>query len=280
MVLGVFFDTRKARGRRDAAEGGPDLAQALRSDRLYFEAGGHLTHTEDFTLATVPGFERLAAGNVGFLDRWPERGRALEACLRAIEGCFRAAGAAAVRFYAPEPDAGAHRQLAALGYSARAETMFRRRASAEDQASRLTMFPILTESNWARKLDLQRTSETPSDGHAADPADWVAFERFKCAHSGLTFQGFEDGGGMVATMGFLPLSPRVIRLKNLLVHADARGRGIAREVLRLSFHHAWERGADWLILFAVAGTSSDRLYRAAGSEVLGSVWECSRTLET
>lgn len=281
MASRMFFDSRRPRKRTPgrADERAIFLARALRSDRLYFEAGARLTHRPGFTLATAPGFERLAAGNVGFLERWPERRRALKVRLREIEELFHAAGAASVRFYGPAPEPDTQRRLAALGYAVREETLFRRQAAADGGSFPITMFPIRTESDWARKLGLQRTSEIPPDGHAADPDGWVALERFKCAHSDLTFQGFEDDSGMVATMGFLPVPERMIRLKNLLVRTDARGRGIARDVLRLSFHHAWAQGAEWLILFAVAGTSSERLYRGAGSEFLGSVWEYSRLVE-
>lgn len=262
-------------GRADSAGAAGLLASTLHSDRLYFEAGAHLTEAEGFTLATVPGFERLAAGNAGFLERWPP-GAALRSRICEIEALFRAASASRVRFYAPAPGPGQLRHMARLGYTMREERAYGFRAAPACPSPGLTMGPVLSDADWAAKLELQRSSGLPSDGHVCAPQDWVALERLKAASSNLAFYRFQNGGRILAAVAFLPVSPHVVRLKNLLVRADARRQGVARDVLKMALGRVFDMDAGYMVLLGIRGSPGDHLYRAAGGRDLGSVYEFSR----
>lgn len=69
----------------------------------------------------------------------------------------------------------------------------------------------------------------------------------------------------------LPNGAHRAEVSKLLVHRDARGRGLGRHLLAVAEHAAAERGRSLLLLDTETGSPAERLYGSAGWTRLGSV---------
>jgi putative acetyltransferase len=83
---------------------------------------------------------------------------------------------------------------------------------------------------------------------------------------GGAFWVAEDGSGrIVATCGLCPVDERVIELRKMYVHPDARRQGIARRLLALALAFARERGFERVELeTASVLREAIALYRKSG----------------
>ena len=77
-----------------------------------------------------------------------------------------------------------------------------------------------------------------------------------------------EGGRVVGTVGLRPELKANGRHRaevvKLLVHRDARGRGVARRLLAAAESAAADAGMSLLVLDTQTGSAAERLYRAAG----------------
>ncbi|NJP66903.1 GNAT family N-acetyltransferase [Streptomyces sp. ventii] len=65
-------------------------------------------------------------------------------------------------------------------------------------------------------------------------------------------------------------------IRKLLVHRDARGEGIGRELLTAARHHAAATGLSLLLLDTATGSPAERLYRSDGWTPYGVVPDFAR----
>ncbi|NWG45747.1 MAG: GNAT family N-acetyltransferase [Alphaproteobacteria bacterium] len=249
---------------------------ARQSERSYFAAGAQTVSGQGWHASVMEGLTRLPAACVGYLDRPEPDGGALQ--LAAAERAFTELGASVIRLYTSLPSA-FDEGLAAAGYEGRVERVFafdlrdRRHEGAPE--ARL----VDDEGAWRLKARIHAGLVRSSDGHEAAPADWLDMERRKVEAGGLLMFLFgEPGGPPVSTAGLIPLPGGVMRAKNLLVRADARGRGAGRALLRGLLAEAARRGASDLVVLAVEGSVGERLYRGAGGVDIGGLREWARPL--
>ncbi|MDQ0376301.1 GNAT family N-acetyltransferase [Amycolatopsis thermophila] len=84
-----------------------------------------------------------------------------------------------------------------------------------------------------------------------------------------------DGARLVGTVQIrpasLPNAPHRAELAKLLVHRDARGRGLGRALLAEAERGARTAGATLLVLDTETGSPAERLYRSAGWTEAGTV---------
>ncbi|MER8182248.1 GNAT family N-acetyltransferase [Kitasatospora sp. NPDC094015] len=84
-----------------------------------------------------------------------------------------------------------------------------------------------------------------------------------------------DGERLLGTvqlrLNTMPNSRHRAELAKLIVHSDARGRGLGRELLRHAEQEAPALGVGLLLLDTQSGSPAERLYASAGWTRLGSV---------
>ena len=97
------------------------------------------------------------------------------------------------------------------------------------------------------------------DAPAATP------ELFRTEAGGLFLVGFDDDGRPLCGGGLKRLGPGVVEIKRMYVHEDARGRGLARELLAALEEAARELGYRRVRLdTGPRQPHAERLYRSAG----------------
>ncbi|MEV0617412.1 GNAT family N-acetyltransferase [Nonomuraea sp. NPDC050404] len=103
--------------------------------------------------------------------------------------------------------------------------------------------------------------------HEAAAAWWRAQAPAVAAGSFLVW-GCRVDGAMVATIGLvLPAKPNSrhrAEVVKLMVHRDARGRGLSRALLATAERAALDLGADLLMLDTETGSTAERVYLTGG----------------
>lgn len=107
---------------------------------------------------------------------------------------------------------------------------------------------------------------TPFDREAA--AAWWRERAPAVADGSLAVWVCRDAGGIVATISLAlagkPNSRHRAEVSKLLVHRDARGRGLARALLATVEAAAAEAGVTLLVLDTRTGSAAERLYLTGG----------------
>ncbi|WP_327104031.1 GNAT family N-acetyltransferase [Nonomuraea glycinis] len=114
---------------------------------------------------------------------------------------------------------------------------------------------------------------TPFDREAA--AVWWRERAPAVADGSLIVWVCRDAGGIVATVSLAlpgkPNSRHRAEVSKLLVHRDARGRGLARALLATAEAAAAEAGVSLLVLDTRTGSAAERLYLTGGWTLFGVV---------
>ncbi|GGP06149.1 GNAT family N-acetyltransferase [Nonomuraea glycinis] len=114
---------------------------------------------------------------------------------------------------------------------------------------------------------------TPFDREAA--AVWWRERAPAVADGSLIVWVCRDAGGIVATVSLAlpgkPNSRHRAEVSKLLVHRDARGRGLARALLATVEAAAVEAGVSLLVLDTRTGSAAERLYLTGGWTLFGVV---------
>jgi len=101
---------------------------------------------------------------------------------------------------------------------------------------------------------------------------WVAFERAKCQTGRMTAYLARDVSRAVGT--FCILEHRgYLRLKNLLVHPEARRQGVGERIIREALRLARQMELEGIVAFAVSDGPGEHLYRSAKMTQGGQVIE-------
>ena len=249
----------------------------LRTDAEYFAAAAEELRFTGGRLLRMRGLEQVPAGCIAVADK------VTPAFLAQASELASASGASLLRFYTPLGDATSEGQLLDAGLDCSVEHGFAIAAGQETKdflsigTVAAEVRPVRGDGDWRRKLELAASLEQLPDGKQATAAAWTELERRKC-----------EAGYMEAYLielddqacGAFAMAPRggLLRLKNLVVHPDYRGRGLARAAVRHAVGHAGENGFEWVGAFAIAGGTGQRLYERCGFAAITSQVEWSRPL--
>jgi GNAT superfamily N-acetyltransferase len=108
-----------------------------------------------------------------------------------------------------------------------------------------------------------------------EAADWWRSISGAIANGLVILLTAREGDHIVGTvqlrLALLPNSRHRAEVAKLLVHRDARRRGIARRLLATIEDVARREGRTLLVLDTISGSEADRLYRSLGWTAVGSV---------
>lgn len=260
----------------ERSEPRPDqLTRALRTDCLYFELGAELEDLTGATLAWTPAFVAAPAASVihrvepgvvaGHGPGW----------LASTESDLAKRGIRLARIYLMNRDAGMDRLLHDGGYACREELVFT--GELPESPVPLTIRPVLTDKDWARKRAFHEGIPESPDGHGNAAADLTGLERHKCAHGMEAFLAEIDGRpvGVVAALR----GDGITRIKNVLVHPGHRRQSVATALVQHVAALGRSRGTNEQCLIALKGGAGEKLYRTIGMTVVGSCFEWSKRLD-
>lgn len=233
----------------------------IESDRAYFEAGAELRQLRGAVLAHVPGFEALAASAVVHRVDPRVAGAAPRPWLRGVEAQCRHRGLGTARLYLDSADSAIDVALQRLGYSCQAEVGFVQRAAV--YRSDVLLEPIASEAGWQQKLALHAQDVVGPDGHPIDAALWTALEQRRQVAGYQTAYLAMQRGAVVGTIAFAKVGG-LFRLKNIVVAASHRRRGVGAAMVRAGLTLAHREGMAVMGCFGLAGAQGESLYRSTG----------------
>jgi len=252
------------------------LQAILESDAAYFDAGAVLEPVPGGLIARIKGLENLPAACVvhrinpralpADLDDWVD---GVEA--RLLEHHVRLS-----RIYLHQAHAPTESVLRARGYRCRAEAAVAL-VSMPGEPS-LSLRTIKSEPDWEEKLAYHAPSNHSPDGYLYEPAEWVEMERIKC-DAGYMRACFIEKQGEVVGVVSLAVRAGLLRFKNLMVHPDFRGQGIAVATVQSCARHANRLGLDLAGAFTLAEDSENSFYHKAGCQTIGKITEWKKDLE-
>ncbi|WP_431782157.1 N-acetyltransferase family protein [Streptomyces chumphonensis] len=140
---------------------------------------------------------------------------------------------------------------------------------------------LLAEADTLARLLVDVVADGASVGflaplpHAEARSWWLARADAVTAGAALVWVARTPDGRAVGTItltpGGMPNGRHRADVAKLMVHPDARGRGVARDLLRAAEDAAREAGFTLLVLDTETGSPAERLYRAAGWTEAGTV---------
>jgi len=250
------------------------LAEAIETDRAYFEMGASVRTLPGAVLAWMPGFSASPAAAVIHRVNPVEVAGAETGWVGQVEEALMEVGASFARIYLDAPDKAVGELLRNAGYVDRDELIFT--GSIPLPSTELKLRPVISEADWARKLAFHREAEITPDGHHNDPSDWVALEKRKCA-SGMEAFLAEIDREPVGAIGAI-WRDGLLRLKNIVVHPARRRRAVGQAMLARLSELGRARGVFEQCVLAVRGEVGEYFYRAIGLQPIGVQVEWSKRL--
>lgn len=141
--------------------------------------------------------------------------------------------------------------------------------SLTDLAAGYTARPVTTPADWAALVDLAMVQNAETGDYPDDEYRPFVEQRTKAreqlvADGGAQFFAAFDGDGeIVASLGIVACGA-VGRYQDVGTRADHRKRGIARHLLAVAGHWAFEQGCESLVIVTEVDNPAARLCRAAG----------------
>lgn len=242
-------------------------AELLESDAAYFDAAAMIEPIEGAVLSRLPGLEHLPAGAVVHRIEPNAIRLGAESWVASVEALSRARQVPRVRIYLHRAEPKIERALRARKYAERREVGLVRTtemvASDERAFSGVRLEEVADLSGWDEKRRIHEATDITADGHPCDARSWCEMEQARCAHGYMRpFLIYHDD----APCGTLCLASRgsLLRLKNLVIHPDWRGRGIATSAVRAAVMLARRAGYETLGCFAIPGGPALTVYQQAG----------------
>ncbi len=233
----------------------------LASDAAYFRLAAEVVKLDGAHLIVNPKFAEIPAACVVTSVSKDVSDGPFSDWLSMVERSIRDYGFDLSRFYLnnEHPIAG---YLEKSGYESRSEEGFSSTIARTLPSSGLSIQKLSADSNWEEKRQLHTASRIQSDGFEVSAERWVAFERAKCQTGRMTAYLARNGSRAVGT--FCILEHRgYLRLKNLLVHPEARRQGVGERIIREALRLARKMELEGIVAFAVSDGPGEHLYRSA-----------------
>ena len=250
------------------------FARAIETDRAYFEMGSQTRTLPGAVLAWMPIISALPAAAVVHRVDPVKAAQAGTAWIEEAERALAEVGATVARIYLDAPEEMLGAMLRQAGYVERHELVFV--GSLAPPSIDIALRPVITDADWAQKLEFHREARITPDGHDNDPADWVALERRKCG-DGLELFLAEIDGKPVGTIGAI-WGGGLLRLKNILVHPAHRRSAVGQAMASKLAELGRARGISELCLLAVKGGAGEYFYRGIGLQPIGAQVEWSKQI--
>lgn len=256
------------------AIGSATFARAIETDRAYFEMGAHMLGLTGAVLAWMPHVSASPAAAVIHRVDPVKVAEAGTTWIEHAEQEFAKIGATLARVYLDRADDALGSLLRQAGYVERDELVFA--GSLPAPPIGMTLEPVVSDMDWARKLEFHRQSKITPDGHDNDPADWVALERRK-SEDGMDAFLAEIEGEAVGAIGAI-WGDGLLRLKNILVHPAHRRRAVGQAMLGKLAELGRARGISEQCVLAVRGEVGEYFYRGIGLRPIGAQVEWSKQI--
>jgi GNAT superfamily N-acetyltransferase len=253
------------------------LQELIESDARYFELGARIETVEGAVVVSVPGLADLAAGCVIQRVKPAEISQGYEGWIQDVEEQVRCRGAAWSRIYLCSPHDALEQALADARYCRRVEVAFVSTVAPSAQAHAVCLRPVCTEDDWRLKERLHEQPLAGSDGYHHDPARWVSLMRTKAATGFKEPYLIEQGGRAVGEVALMEMQ-HLMRLKNLFILPEARGKGLGVAAVALAWDEAVRRGKGAIGVLGIEGSPGARLYQRCGLRPETGLLEWSRRL--
>lgn len=250
------------------------FARAIETDRTYFEMDAETRTLPGAVMAWMPIVSALPAAAVVHRVDPATAAQAGAAWIEDAERALAEVGATLSRIYLDAPDETLGAMLRHAGYVERDELVFV--GSLAPPSIDIALRPVISDAEWAQKLEFHREARITPDGHDNDPADWVTLERRKCSDGMEAFLAEIDGkpvGAICAVWG-----DGLLRLKNFLVHPAHRRRAIGQAMVGKLAGLGRARGISEQCVLAVRGEVGELFYRALGLQPIGAQVEWSKRI--
>jgi GNAT superfamily N-acetyltransferase len=237
------------------------------SDAAYFDAASMMEPLEGAVLSRLPGLEHLCAGAVVHRVEPGAIRLGAESWVASVEALSRTRQVPRVRLYLHRAEPKIERALRARKYAERREVGLVRTTALsvtdEQPFSGVRLEEVVDLSGWDEKRRIHESSDITADGHPSDARSWCEMEQRRSAHGYMRpFLIVHEE----SVCGTLCLASRgsLLRLKNLVIHPDWRGRGIATAAVRSAVLLAWRAGYESVGCFAIPGGPALTVYQQAG----------------
>jgi len=242
-------------------------SELLESDAAYFDAAAMLEPIEGAVLSRLPGLEHISAGAVVHRIEPGAIRLGAESWVASVEALSRTRQVPRVRLYLHQAEPKIERALRARHYAERREVGLVRSTALGELDDRpfsgVRLEEVVDLSGWDEKRRIHEACDISPDGHPAEPRAWTEMEQRRSAHGYMRpFLIYHDE----AACGTVCLASRgsMLRLKNLVIHPDMRGRGIATAAVRAAVVVAWRAGYEHIGCFAIPGGPALTVYQQTG----------------
>ncbi|MFK8112131.1 MAG: GNAT family N-acetyltransferase [Rubripirellula sp.] len=249
----------------------------IETDRSYFEMAAEMHDLSIGKLVWMPGLNHLASSCVVHRIEPDDTARMGISWLDEVESALRSFEVPRSRLYFDEYPTEFATVLKERGYQHRGEIGFLAPVGAPSPPSGFRLCRVRTDDDWKLKRCLHEEAMEGPDGYTNQADHWVEMERRKCANGSMRSYLVRHNDEIVATVGAI-VTNKLLRLKNIVVAANMRRRGIGHATVQLLWQLAETQHSCRLGVYGVEHGKGSRMYRRAGLYEVNEQHEWSRIL--